>query len=76
MSTWFKFFRWFLIIFTTYIIFEVIRKILGGSLGFEELVITLLVTNIGFTFALNKRLSDIATKVSDHLGWHKGRKDW
>lgn len=75
MITWFKLFRWFLILFTIYIIFEVIRKIMGGSLGFEELTITLLVANLGFTCALNKRFSDIATKLSDHLGWHKGRKD-
>lgn len=76
MIDWFKLFRWFLIVFTIYIIFEVIKKILGGSLGFEELAITLLVTNLGFTFSLNKRFSQLVAKVSSHLGWHTGRKDF
>ena len=69
MIDWFKLFQWFLIVFTIYVIFEVIRKILGGSLGFEELVITLLVANIGYTHAMHK-------KLAEHIGWHKGRKDF
>ena len=30
---------WVFVIFLVYLIFELIRKVLGGSLGFEELVI-------------------------------------
>jgi len=40
---------WILIIFLIYLIIEVIRKILGGSLGFEELVIGLLIANLGYS---------------------------
>lgn len=76
--------QWFLIIFTIYVIIEVIRKIFGGSLGFEELVVTLLGINIGYSFYLNSRISDINhrlseqisevnSKLSEHFGWHKGK---
>ncbi len=66
---------WLFIAFLIYIIFELIRKILGGSLGFEELVIALLVGNIGVSYKLYTRISDVNARVSEHLGWHKGVKN-
>jgi len=66
MKTWLKIFYWLLGIFAIYLIFELIRKILGGSLGTDELIIGLLVTNLGYTIALH-------AKLSEHLGWHKGK---
>lgn len=57
---------WTLAAFVSYIIFELLRKILGGSLGFEEIVIGLLIANLGYSFHLN-------SKFSEHIGWHKGR---
>lgn len=58
--------QWALALFVIYLIFELIRKMLGGSLGFEELVIGLLIANLGYTFNISNRLSK-------HIGWHKGR---
>ena len=46
-----KIFYWVLIIFTLYLIFKIIRKIAGGNLGFEELVVGLLIANMGSILA-------------------------
>lgn len=54
-------------LFAIYLAIEIIRKLLGGSLGFEEIVIGLLIANLGYSFYIN-------TKVSEHLGWHKGKE--
>ena len=62
-----KIFYWLLALFTLYLIFEIIRKLLGGSLGFEELVIGLLITNLGFSFHMH-------SKLSEHLGWHQAHE--
>jgi len=62
-----KILYWLLIIFIVYMIIEIIRNILGGSLGFEELVVGLLIANIGYSFYIN-------SKVSEHIGWHKGKE--
>ena len=75
MKTWLKIFYWVLIIFTLYIIFEIIRKLIGGSLGFEELVIGLLIANLGYVITLQGRISDINAKLSEHIGWHKAHKN-
>ena len=57
---------WLLTIFIMYLIIELLRKIFGGSLGFEELVIGLLIANLGYSFYIN-------SKLSGHIGWHKGK---
>ncbi|MBU1204216.1 MAG: hypothetical protein KKG60_04075 [Nanoarchaeota archaeon] len=64
-----------LIAFVIYLIIEVIRKLIGGSLGTEELVLGLLIANLGYSFSINYRISDLNSKVSEHLGWHKGRRN-
>lgn len=70
-------FKWMLITFTVYIIYEVIRKILGGSLGFEELAVSLLVANLGYsfylTFYISKAIHKVDSKLSGHISWHKGK---
>ena len=53
--------------FAIYLATEIIRKLLGGSLGFEEITIGLLIANLGYSFYIN-------TKLSEHLGWHKGKE--
>lgn len=63
---WEKLLSWLLFFFVVYITIELIRKILGGSLGFEEIVIGLLIANLGYSFHIN-------SKLSEHLGWHKGK---
>ena len=67
MKEWKKVLYWLLILFTIYLVFEAIRKMIGGSLGFEELVIGLLIANMGYSFYLN-------SKLSEHIGWHKAQK--
>ena len=57
---------WLLILFMIYLIIELLRKIFGGSLGFEELVVGLLIANLGYSFYIN-------TKLFEHIGWHKGK---
>ena len=64
-----KVFYWLLGLFVIYLIFELIRKILGGSLGFEEIVIGLLIANVGYSFC-------ISMKLSEHLGWHRGKEEF
>lgn len=63
-----KIIYWGLIIFVGYLVFEILRKILGGSLGFEEIIIGLLVANLGYSFYIN-------SKLSEHIGWHKGKQE-
>ena len=63
-----KIFYWLLVLFILYLVVEVVRKILGGSLGFEEAMVALLVANLGLSFRMN-------SKLSGHLGWHKGKEE-
>ena len=66
MEKWEKILYWLLILFMIYLVIELLRKIFGGSLGFEELVIGLLIANLGYSFYIN-------SKLSEHLGWHQGK---
>ena len=61
------------VLFLAYLVFELIRKLTSGSLGFEELVIALLIANLGYSFYLKESLNKIDSKISGHLGWHKGK---
>jgi len=70
-----KVFYWILALFVLYLIIEIIRKILGGSLSYEALVIGLMTANLGYVIALHTKISDINAKLSGHLGWHKGKGD-
>lgn len=67
MVHWKKVAYWVLILFAAYLAIELFRKLLGGSLGFEEFVIGLLIANLGYSFYINSQLSE-------HLGWHKGQE--
>ena len=73
MANFWLFFRILLAIFVIYLVIEIIRKILGGSWGIQELMAALLVANLGYSFQMNHGISDINSKLSGHLGWHKGR---
>lgn len=59
---------WIFLLFLLILIFELIRKLFGGSWGFEELVIGLLCANLGYSFYLN-------SKLSEHIGLHKGKNN-
>jgi len=54
-----------LLLFAVYIIYQIIRKILGGSWSIEQIILSLLVLNIGWTALLQRQLSA-------HIGKHKG----
>ena len=68
-----KIMYWTFFIFLAYLIYELARKILGGSLGFEEIVIGLLVANLGYSFYLTNSISRLDSKISGHMGWHRGK---
>ena len=61
------------LLFLIYLAFELLRKILGGSLGFEELTIALLVAILGHSFYTQRQIGKIDSKLSGHIGWHKSR---
>ena len=58
---------WLLAIFVIFLIVALLQKILGGSLNFEEIAIGLLIANLGYSFYIN-------SKLSEHMGWHKGKE--
>ena len=66
---------WALVAFVVLVIIQVMRKIIGGSWATEAVIITLLVANIGYSFALKSSLAKIESKLSEHLGWHNGYKN-
>ena len=74
-----KIFYWIFVVFIIYLIIEVIRKIFGGSLGFEELISSLVLANIGYSFyitsEINSKISEMNAKLSEHVGWHKGKSE-
>ncbi len=65
---------WLLGLFVLYLIIEILRKIFGGSLGFEELTIGLLVANTGYIIALHTKITKVHVQLSEHLGWHRERE--
>ena len=63
------------LLFLIYLAVELLRKIVGGSLRFEGLVTALLAANLGYSFYLQKGLSDLTEKIgavdsklSEHVG--------
>lgn len=70
-----KFLYWVFFLFLIYLIFELLRTLVGGSLGFEELVIGLLIANLGYSFYLSGAISKVDSKISGHVGWHKGKNN-
>lgn len=55
---------WLLGLFVIYIAYELLRKLLGGSLGFEEITIGLLIANLGYSFYIH-------SKLSEHIGYYQ-----
>ncbi len=64
---------WIFLIFLVYLIYELLSKLFGRSLGFEELVIGLLIANLGYSFYLRDSINKLDSKIYGHLGWHKGK---
>ena len=61
-----SFFYWLLVAFGAYLIFELVRKISGGSLSAEDLMIGLQIATLGFLY-------DLSSRFNEHMGWHKGK---
>lgn len=70
-----KILYWIFLAFLIYLIYELLRKLFSGSLGFEELIIGLLIANLGYSFYLISSINKVDTKISSHIGWHKGKED-
>ncbi|MFH1072296.1 MAG: hypothetical protein V1743_02605 [Nanoarchaeota archaeon] len=63
---------WLFLLFMVYLIYEIVRYLLGGSLGFEELMVGLLITNIGYSFYLRGALGKVEKNVDSSI--HKVEK--
>ena len=55
-----------LILLGLLLVYQLLRKILGGSWQYETIIITLLLFNLGMTWRMG-------LKLEGHIGWHKGR---
>lgn len=76
-----KLFVIILIIFGLFIIYQIIKKILGGSWSTENIIVSLLILNLGVVFAtglifaklrsdhnhLSKQFSALANDFKDHI---------
>ncbi len=61
-------------LFMVYLIIEMARKLLGGSLTIEELILALVVANIGFSFYLKDSVTRVESKLEGHMGGHRGKE--
>ena len=68
MQNLMKLLYWLLGLFVVYIIIELLRKMFGGSLCFEELVSGLMIANLGYVIALHAKIGELKSIVSEHLG--------
>ena len=66
---------WLFLMLMIYIIFELLRKLTGGSLSFETLVIGLLIANLGYSFYIKESINKLDSKISKHIGWHIGNRN-
>ena len=57
-----------LILFSTYVLYQILRKLLGGSWSIEEIILALVVVNLGWTGYFQKEFSQHVgeQKLSDH----------
>ncbi|MEK6839562.1 MAG: hypothetical protein AABX72_01360, partial [Nanoarchaeota archaeon] len=66
-------------------IYQVIKKLSGGSWSIEEVILTLLAINITMTLglmgylmymngSLNNKIAGVDKKLHGHIAWHKGKE--
>lgn len=70
-----KILYWIFALFLVYLGYELVRKLFGSSLGFEALVIGLLIANLGYSFYIKDSINRIDSKISEHIGWRMGREN-
>jgi uncharacterized integral membrane protein len=54
----------FLIVFSIFTIYQILRKLLGGSWETQDIMIALLILILGFVFNLTVKLTKLETKFS------------
>ena len=57
-----------LILVGAIIVYQLLKKILGGSWQTESLIIALIIFNLVLTLRIH-------AKLEGHIGWHKGKGD-
>ncbi|MBW2967252.1 hypothetical protein KY362_02080 [Candidatus Woesearchaeota archaeon] len=65
------FYLW--VAFAIYLIIELIKKILGGSLTTDNLVIGFLMGIVTMLFKVIMMIYEVDRKLTAHISWHKGR---
>ncbi len=55
-----------LVLFGIFLLIQILRKIIGGSWGTEDIIIALLIFNIGCTFTIGIMLAQLRSD-HDHL---------
>ncbi len=59
-----KIFEMILVIFGLFILYQIIKKIFGGSLTVEDMIISLLVFNIGATFTIGIMFAQLKSDLN------------
>ena len=60
-----------LILFGLFIIYQLLKKIVGGSWQSEGLIIALLIFNMGLIWKLSMNFYKLDMKFDGHIKWHK-----
>ena len=60
-----------LILLGLIIIYQLLKKILGGSWQMESLIIALLMLNLGLTWKMSFNILELKMKFKGHIDWHK-----
>ena len=69
-------------IFAAVTIFQIIKKLVGGSWASEEVIVSIIMMNLtttlgiaGYLIHLNNKIAGGDKKLHGHIEWHKGRED-
>jgi len=60
-----------LIIFSLFILYQIIKKIIGGSWSIEQVILALVIANIGVTFSLAIRQTKSSMQLSNLMSQFK-----
>lgn len=63
-----KWLDWVLILFGIFMIYQILRNLLGGSWGTDGLMLGLMIANVGLLWKLS-------LKFEGHILWHKFSDD-
>ena len=67
-------------IFAAIAIYQIIRKLTGGSWAAEDIILSIVMINLTMTFGiagyminLNNKIASVDRKIHGHIEWHKGK---